>query len=83
MRYPTALLWGASLTELYLLKGHMSYTPIPIHIVVRNMSRYNDNEEKFNSIRSNTISGCVALSGVEPIFGSMLHGGSYEQKYNA
>jgi hypothetical protein len=38
------------------LKGHMSYTPIPIHIVVRNMSRYNDNEEKFKSIRSNTIS---------------------------
>ena len=34
----------------------MYYTIIPILKVVWNMSRYNDNEEKFRSTRSNTIS---------------------------
>ena len=34
----------------------MSYTTIPIPKVVWNMSQYNDNEEKFRSTRSNTIS---------------------------
>lgn len=33
----------------------MSYTTIPISRVVWNMSRYNDNEEKFRSTRTNTI----------------------------
>jgi hypothetical protein len=41
---------------MVLLKGHMSYTTIPIHVMVRNMSQYNDDDEIFKSTRSNTTS---------------------------